>query len=179
MDRAPYLQIRKKRKMNKAKVSKTHWKTLDNPNYLGAYSLQDGENKEIDVIIERVIIEKLKGTKDGDQGKVAYLKGLKPMILNATNCKVITKLFSTPYVDDWAGKKITLYVAKIRAFGEDMEALRVKTTAPVIVLPELLPNTEAWTNCIKALNNGFTIDQIKEKYKLSEANEADLLTAVI
>ena len=165
--------------MNSTKVSKTHWKKLDNPNYLGAYSLQDGENKEINAVIDRVIVEDVSSANGTEPCKVAYLKGLKPMILNATNCKIIEKLFNSPYIDDWAGKTITLYVAKIRAFGSDMEALRVKTTAPVITLPELTPNTEAWANCIKALNNGYTIGQIKEKYKLSKANEADLLTQAV
>lgn len=165
--------------MNNTKVQKTHWKKLDNPNYLGAYSLQDGENREINAVIDRVVVEDVKTDRGSEPCKVAYLKGLKPMILNATNCKTIEKLFNSPYIDDWAGETITLYVAKIRAFGSDMEALRVRNVAPVITLPELTPNTEAWANCIKALNNGFTIDQIKEKYTLSEANEADLLTQAV
>jgi len=36
---------------------KTHWRKLDNPNYLGAYSLLDGQTKELTVTIEKVVVE--------------------------------------------------------------------------------------------------------------------------
>jgi hypothetical protein len=40
--------------------------------------------------------------------------------------KIITKVLETPFIEEWAGKSIIIYSAKIRAFGESMEALRVK-----------------------------------------------------
>ena len=40
--------------------------------------------------------------------------------------KIITKALDTPYIEQWIGKSITIYAAKVRAFGEMVEALRVK-----------------------------------------------------
>jgi hypothetical protein len=67
-----------------------------------------------------------KAVKD-DQCIVARLKGAKkPLILNKTNCQIITRNLGTPYIEEWAGKSITIYAAKVRAFGEMTEAIRVK-----------------------------------------------------
>jgi hypothetical protein len=107
----------------------THWKKLTNPNYIGAHDLQPGQ--ELPVTIESIKNEVVK-CFDGKEVKeetciVAYIKGAKkPMILNKTNCKIITRLYDTPYIEDWVGKKIIIYAAKVRAFGETTEALRVK-----------------------------------------------------
>lgn len=108
----------------------THWKKLTNPDYLGAYSLDDG--KDIIATIDHVVQEKVTGT-DGktEECVVCYFKGgVKKMILNATNLKMITKLFGTPYIEQWSGKKIQIGIEKVRAFGDTVEALRVRKTLP-------------------------------------------------
>lgn len=155
-------------------MKKTHWKAQDNPMYLGAYSLMGSDSDEVTAIIEKVVGEVVKTAKGAETCRVVYLKGHKPMILNTTNSKIIEKMYDTPFIEDWVGKSITIYVAKIKAFGEMMDALRIRSVEPVIKLPELTPNTENWANVIQALTNGYTIDQIKGKYSLSKTNETKL-----
>lgn len=152
-------------------MKKTHWKKLDNPNYLGAYSLIDGETKEATFLIERVTLEK--AGKNEDECKVAYLKDSKPMILNTTNCKIIEKMYNTPFIEDWAGKSITVFVQKVKAFGEMVDALRIKPVVPK-TLPELLPDTDNWKNVITGMKNGYTVEQVKCKYSISTENEKRL-----
>jgi hypothetical protein len=108
----------------------THWKKLTNPNYVGAHDFQP--NQELTVTIERItneVVKCLDGAKvKEEQCVIAYFKGAqKPMILNKTNCKIIARNLSTPYVEKWVGGQITLYVAKVKAFGEVVDALRVKS----------------------------------------------------
>lgn len=154
---------------------KTHWKKLDNPNYLGAYSLLDGSDKDLIVTIEKVVIETIKSEREDQSCKVAYLKGQKPMILNTTNSIIIAKILGSNYIEDWQGQSITLYVAKIKAFGESMDALRVRPQKPVITLPELTPDHKGWTGAVKALRDGsVTLQQIEKKYKLSKTNKTQL-----
>lgn len=159
-------------------MKKTHWRKLDNPNYLGAYSLMDGETKELTVTIEKVVVEEVKNDRGPESCKVAYLKGQKPMILNTINCRTIERIYETPFIDDWAGKQITLYVAKIKAFGELMDALRVKPVKPGgSRLPELKPGHEKWEGAKTALMKGdVTIDAIKKKYSISAENEKQLIS---
>jgi len=118
--------LKSKNIMSETTQPKTHWKKLTNPNYIGAYDLQP--NQELKITIESVTQEMVKNQDGKDESCViAKIKGTKkPMILNKTNMKIITKVLESPYIDDWAGKSIIIYSAKIRAFGETMEALRVK-----------------------------------------------------
>ena len=115
--------------MSETKTPVTHWKKLTNPNYIGAHDLQPGQ--ELIVTIESVTNELVK-CFDGKSLKeetciVAKIKGAKkPMILNKTNCKIIARNLNTPYIEDWTGKSITIYAAKVKAFGEVTEALRIK-----------------------------------------------------
>jgi len=156
-------------------MQKTHWKKLNNPNYIGAYSLMDsGEAKDMTVTIEKVVQESVSGP-DGKKEDciVAYLKGHKPMILNATNSKIITALYESPFIEDWAGKKITLYVSIVRAFGAEVEALRIRLSAPQ--LPELKEGHPKWEGAQQALAlEQCTIDDIRKQFTISKANEDKL-----
>ena len=146
----------------------THWKKLENPDYIGAYSIEQG--KDLIVTIEKVVREMVTGTGGKkEECSVAYLKGQKPFILNRTNQKTISKVAGTPYIEQWAGKQIILYVAHIKAFGEDnVECLRVRPTAPVINLPELLETDEVnFNKVLSGMKNGFTISQVRTKWSVS------------
>lgn len=157
--------------------SLTHWKKLTNPDYIGAYSLLPGEERT--VTIENVGRQKVKGT-DGKETEctVAKLKGEKPFILNRTNCKTITKVAGTPYIEKWAGIKVIIYAENVKAFGDVVEALRIRPIAPI--LPELTPKSPKWKGAVQALKDATaTIDKITAVYKLTEANRELLLTEAI
>lgn len=109
----------------------THWKKLTNPDYLGAYALQPGQ--ELIATIKSVANEVVTGT-DGKKETclvMRFMENIKPMILNATNSKTITKLFKTPYIEEWTNRKIQIYTEKVKAFGEIVDALRVRDFLPV------------------------------------------------
>ena len=111
-------------------MSDTHWKKLINPDYLGAYSLDPG--KDMVLTIRQVKKELITGT-DGKKEEciVCYWQEeQKPMILNVTNCKMIAKLLKTPYIERWAGHRIQIGAEVVSAFGEKVEALRVRKTLP-------------------------------------------------
>jgi len=116
----------------------THWKKLNNPNYLGAYAFDPGEEKT--GTIDHVQQEKVIGS-DGKSEEciVCYFreKNLKPLILNVTNCKAITKLYNTPYIENWAGKQITMRVQQVKAFGDLVDAVRIKNKVTGTKVPEI------------------------------------------
>jgi hypothetical protein len=154
--------------------TKTHWKMLHNPDYIGAYALMHGDkNIELNVIIEKVQTQSVVGP-DGksEECTVAYLKGQKPMVVNSTNAKAITKALGSPYIQDWVGKAITLYVAKVKAFGDVVDALRVKTEAPVNVKPDFNPQHARWAGAVTAIKAGnTTIEDLKKSFSLTKENE--------
>lgn len=110
----------------------THWKKLTNPDYLGAYALEPGH--DLIVTIASVANETVTGT-DGKKETcmvMRFRENVKPMVLNATNSKTITKLLKTPYIEYWAGRKIQIFVQEgVKAFGETVDALRIRPYLPV------------------------------------------------
>lgn len=110
----------------------THWKKLTNPDYLGAYALEP--NQDLIVTIKSVANEVVTGA-DGKKetcSVMRFIENVKPMVLNATNSKTISKLFKSPYIEEWSGRKIQLYVETgVKAFGDVVDALRVRPFLPV------------------------------------------------
>lgn len=110
--------------------NKTHWKKLTNPNYLGSYAFQPGEEKT--VTIKEVKRETVTNANGDEECTVAYFEeDVKPLILNKTNANMIAKVWGTPYIEDWSGLRITLKVKKIKAFGEMVDAVRVSKDRPM------------------------------------------------
>lgn len=108
--------------------TRTHWKALTNPRFIGAYALPNGD--DLTVTIERVQPEEI--TLDGGRKElhtIVYLKGHKPLILNMTNGKTIHKLYGSA-IEDWVGKQITLFASTARLGGEMVECLRIRPQVP-------------------------------------------------
>lgn len=110
---------------------KTHWKMLVNPDYIGAYMLEQGQDMVITFeSVKREMVTGSGGKKE--ECTVAHLRGQKPFIVNRTNGKMITKVLGTPYIEDWVGKSVTVYATTTSVAGEKTECLRVRPTLPVI-----------------------------------------------
>jgi len=114
---------------NKTQETVTHWKKLTDPNYIGAHDFQP--NQELTVTIESIKKERIelfsgKGLEVKDCILATFKGAKKPMILNKENMKLIQKVTGTPYIEQWEGKVITLHVVPVRAFGETVDAVRVK-----------------------------------------------------
>jgi len=107
-----------------------HWKKLTNPNYLGSYAFQPGEEKALTI---KTVGQEDVTNQDGQQEKVIvahFQQPEKPLILNKTNCKAIEKLTGTPDIEQWPGAGILLCVQRVKAFGELVEAVRVRPVKP-------------------------------------------------
>lgn len=112
-------------------TEKTHWKKLTNPDYLGAYAFQPGEEKTLTIKeVKRELVYNPSGSGKEECTVAYFVEPVKPLILNVTNCKTITKVWGTPYIEDWGGLRITLKVKKISAFGEMVDAVRVANERP-------------------------------------------------
>lgn len=155
--------------------TKTHWKKLVNPNYIGAYSLEEGE--DLTVKIDFVQVEEIIGTGGKkDTGSVMHLVNQKPMILNSTNSKTIAKLYG-PYIEDWQGKLITLFASTTKMAGETVECLRIR---PKVAERKVQPITDARLDAaIKSIIEGtYKTDKLRANFALTEAQEAKLIAAL-
>ena len=108
----------------------THWKKLTNPDYLGAYAMESG--KDMVLTIKSVALEKVIGA-DGKKEEctvIHFAEPVKPMICNVTNAKTIQKIYKTPFIEEWRGRKIQIYVAEVKAFGDVVDAIRIRPIIP-------------------------------------------------
>lgn len=106
-------------------MSLTHWKRLENPDYIGAYAFQPNEEKIVTIkMVRREMITGADGKKE-ECTVVHFVENEKPLILNATNAKMIAKMADTPYIEQWVGVRIALVVRDVKAFGETVPAVRV------------------------------------------------------
>ena len=153
-------------------TKQTHWKRLTNPNYIGAYSLNPGEDLVIKI---KSVSKEMVMDSSGKQEEcvVAQIVDNKPFILNKTNMKMISKVLGSPFIENWAGKTLTIYAAKVKAFGDTVEALRIREQKPA--LPELKTESEAWNKAVKYISEGGDFTSIQKKYTLSQKDKDKLV----
>lgn len=106
-----------------------HYKKLYDNRFLGAWDL-DGRDS-ITLTISEVTTEEVKNTS-GQTEKVPVVyfkegKSRKGLVMNKTNGKAIAGQYGND-IEGWVGKKITLTVQQVSAFGAVTDALRVIPT---------------------------------------------------
>ncbi len=111
-----------------------HWKSMMEREYLFAFDLKE---RDVTLTIDRVV----GGTLVGSGGKkskkpLCYFRErtkegepIKPLALNATNCKAIAGMYGND-ADAWAGKRVTLYPTTTQMGGETVECIRVRPKIP-------------------------------------------------
>lgn len=149
----------------------THWKTQFNYQWLGAYCLPDG--KDVTLTIKEMKREEVVGTSGKKELLlVAYFaENVKPMVVNKTNCKTLEKLYRTPNIEDWAGKQMQVGASRVDAFGDKVDALRIRPFMPKPPgddRPTVATGSAVWNSAIDYLKGGNKLATILEKYKLTK-----------
>ena len=108
----------------------THWKSMVDREWLFAFDLQ---GKDVTLTIDRVEAGNVTGTggKKTRKPVVHFREGKekKPLALAVTNCKAIAGLYGND-VEQWVGKRITLYPTTTTFAGEVVECIRVRPVKP-------------------------------------------------
>ncbi|EKS5956299.1 hypothetical protein QCA76_003627 [Salmonella enterica] len=158
---------------------KTHYrKAFDSP-YLSSADIVEPTI----LTIARVALESDKTKKTKDVFNTAYFEErelrpgekLKPMILNATNSKTLKGITGSPFLEDWGGVKVTVFVDKNVRFGkESVEGLRISPAR--VIKPSLAPEkTQAWSNAKAAYLRDGNLDAVKSRMDISPAFEQQLI----
>lgn len=158
---------------------KTHYrKAFDSP-YLSSADIVEPTV----LTIARAVLEKDKTKKTGDVFNTAYFEErelrpgekLKPMILNATNSKTMKGITGSPFLEDWVGVKVTVFVDKNVRFGkESVEGLRISPAR--VTKPSLTPDkTQAWNNAKAAYKRDGSLEAVMARMDISEAHRDQLI----
>jgi hypothetical protein len=149
---------------------KTHYKRLRDSNYFGAHTILDGEHTELTVTIKMVAPGQVKNERGGtDEVTLLHLVDQKPLILNATNGDAISKLLDTPFIEDWGGHRITLYVKQEKIKGNWIDVVRVRPKPPKDERETMTVKHKGYKAALEGIKAGtYTIEQIEQKYKLDD-----------
>ena len=145
----------------------THWKLMmNNSDYIGAYTFQPGEEKTL--TIRSCGMEQVYNPSENKKETcmvIHWMENEKPLIANVTNCKTISKVLETSYTEQWVGKRIVLGVEKVKAFGDVVEAVRVKKKKAAAPIQQA--QTIMCADCKKpiAAYGNMTPDQVAQRSK--------------
>lgn len=149
----------------------THYRKVFDSPYLSAADVFD----PITVTIKAVTQESDKTKKTKDVMNTAYFvereirpgEKLKPMILNATNSKILDKMTRTPFIEGWAGARVVIYVEQGIKFGRDtVDGLRIR---PAPERKTLTPDqATAWANARAAALRDGNLDGVLARVDMSQ-----------
>ena len=157
--------------------TKTHWLQSPNKNYLGHWDLP--EKEDLILTIDSAKWEEVKNpiiNVSESKRVIRFKEDVKPLICNQTNANSIIRATGCKYMEDSGGQKITLYTTSImdRRTKEDIDCVRIRAEK-VKPKPELKPDTKQFDAVVKAVKNGYTIEQVKTKYTVSQETEIAIM----
>lgn len=157
----------------------THYRKVFDSPYLSSMDVVE----PITLTIARVTQEADKTKKSKETFNTAYFaekfirdgEKLKPMILNATNSKTMAKLTGSPFIEDWSGVRVTVYVERGIKFGrETVDGLRIMQA------PErkrLTPASgKAWEHAKAAYRRDGNLDKVLARAEMSEEHRTQLIS---
>lgn len=99
-----------------------------NKEYLGHWDLP--EDDDLVATIEGVKMGTVKNQRGSEQKQTLFFEeNIKPLILNVTNCKSITKALGTSHREEWRHKRIALFRGR-EPKSEDGFAVRIRDYPP-------------------------------------------------
>lgn len=151
-------------------VKKDHYRNVFKSDHLGSADLEDLTEQGKTLVFTISHVNQEKGTKVAGKkmdANIAYFKEkIKPMVLNATNSKIIKQFTGSSFVQDWNNVLVELYVEEnVKSVsGGVTQGVRIRQLQPKAkVKPQF---TEA--NFEPAKKKNATKEQILSIYELSE-----------
>lgn len=158
---------------------KTPWQKTFDPNYLGSWSLDDGE--ELTATVTKSETVEMMNTQGQKHARIiihldtAPKNGLLlPMVIgNKENAKALEKISGSKFIEDWVGSRVTIFVkGGIKSFGEVVEALRIK---PAVPAKKRKLNEEEFARMLTALAAGtLNLADVKARYQFTDAQLSQL-----
>jgi hypothetical protein len=98
-------------------TSRTHYKTLIETTYLGQWDFPPGREATVEIeSVERFIPRSRRKGQKNDRLMIGFRGKKKRWLAGPVSQAVIEAMFGN-YIEDWTGKKITLYVDANVSFG--------------------------------------------------------------
>lgn len=157
---------------------KTHYrKAFDSP-YLSSADIVEPTV----LTVARVALEIDRTKKTKDHFNTAHFiekelrpgEKLKPMILNATNSKIMKGLTGSAFIDDWQNVQITVYVDHSVRFGKDtVDGLRLVPETPR--RKTVTPESATWNSAKAAYKRDGDLKKVLAKADMTPEHQRQLI----
>lgn len=163
--------------------SKTHYRKVFKSDHLGQADLEDFIEERISLVFQIAYVKQETGVAvAGRKGNynIAYFKEkIKPLVLNATNSKVVKKLSGgSPFVEDWLDIPVQLYIdPNVKMKGETVGGVRISPNPPKQGKPELAPGDNQWQSAIDAYKRDGNLNKVLSRRTITKANQQKIMDA--
>ena len=151
--------------------NKTHYRKVFKSDHLGSADLEDLIEQKAQLIFTiKEVKQEYNVSVAGKKGNynIAYFnESIKPLVLNATNSKVVKGFANnSPFVEDWKNILIELYIDENvkQVGGGTGQGVRIRQTQPQIRTKQPF-TTDLFEKAFKA---GATIETIQTKYTITD-----------
>lgn len=159
-------------------MEKTHYRRVAKSDHLGVADLEDFIEQGSDLVFTIKEVKCEMGVsvagKKGNHNIAYFVEKIKPLVLNPTNGKIMKLLTKTPWIEEWAGVTIKLYIDENVSFGKE----RTGGVRIAMQLPQ--PKTDdkkleyiedaRFEAALKSIADGdFTKERLLAKFILTES----------
>ena len=157
---------------------KTHYRRAFDSPYLSSADIVEPTT----LTVAKVTLESDRTKKTKDHFNTAYFvekeirpgEKLKPMILNATNSKVMKVLAGSAFIDDWQNVQVTIYVDHSVRFGKDtVDGLRIMPEPPRRKV--VTPGTAMWDSAKQAYTRDGDLKKVLARADMSAEHQTQLI----
>lgn len=156
-----------------------NWRKVYKSDHLGVIDLEDllAQGRKLIFTVKEVKQEfgaKVAGKK-GDFNIAYFKEDIKPLVLNATNARILRSFSPSGEVETWKDIIIELYIdTNVKAIGGGItEGVRISKIQPKTQVKEKpLFTKEKFASCFE---KGVTVEMIKDVYILTEEVEKEYL----
>lgn len=143
---------------------KSHWRNQLKVPYLAGDEL----TKEIAVTIVKFQQEEMysQEKRQKESKTIIYFAEIeKGLVLTKRKAKQISKALKSPYMNDWINKKIIIYAALEKHFGETMPVINVGLKTPESSSKNILNDNEFKGLINQLLSYGISLKSAQQKFK--------------
>lgn len=157
-------------------MEKHHYRNVFKSDHLGSADLEDLIEKGSKLIFTIQYAKQEKQVKVAgkkvDANIVYFKEPIKPLVINATNGKILRQFANSPMVEDWNNILVELYIDEnVKSVsGGITQGVRIRPVQPKL---EVKIFTEEMFE--RAKNAKATIESIKKTYQVSEEVEKKYL----
>ena len=110
---------------------KNHYRKIFKSNHLSSADLEDFIENGISLNFTIVEVKQEMNVEVAGKkmnANIAYFReGIKPLVLNATNCKMMAFICKSPFVENWQNVKVELYIdSNVKFAGQVVDGVRLR-----------------------------------------------------